>query len=149
MQFQNISRHGRISDKVFTNLYTICLDRNSRDLSMYRRIVEIPTQEKKQQYCSDIILIEKRKEKYCSKNSSKDHISPLISLKFLWIIDKNFHMLEIRNKRNYCKGLEEIIKGNFSLSFRTRWEILQKQPGTILLYLGDFSSLCSSKWQLF
>jgi hypothetical protein len=81
MDFQCISGQGRISDKVFANLYSISLYSNRRDLCMDRRIVKIPTQEKKQQYCSDIIFVEKRKQKNCSKNHSKNDISPLASIK--------------------------------------------------------------------
>lgn len=91
MQFQNIACQGRISDKVLPDFDAISLDNNSRNLCVYGWIVQIPTQKEKQQYCSDIIFVEKRKQKNCSKNHSKNDISPLTSIELFWIVDSNFH----------------------------------------------------------
>jgi len=68
---------------LFADFDAISLDENGRDLCMDSRIVKIPSQEEKQQYCSDIILVENTQEKNRSKNRAKNDISPLGSLKFL------------------------------------------------------------------
>ena len=68
------------------------------DLVVDRRIIEISSQQKKDQYCPDDIIIEDRNDEHARKYHCKYEVPYLASLKFFSVIDENIHTDTIKNK---------------------------------------------------
>lgn len=98
IDFQHISREGipRIrfcSDNKLFHIYS-----HFDDLVVDSRIIEISSQQKENQYSTDNIIIEDRKQEHAGKDDSENKIPHLASLKLLSIINKNTHPKRIKDK---------------------------------------------------
>lgn len=98
IDFQYISREGipRIrlcSDNKLFHIYG-----HFDDLVVDGRIIEISSQQKENQYSTDNVIIEDRKQEHAGKDNSENEIPYLASLKFFSIINKNAHPKRIKDK---------------------------------------------------
>lgn len=83
---KRISRENLASNK------QLCiLDSHLDDLVIDGRIIKIPSQQEKNQYCSYNIIIEYRKKENTRNDNSKHEISKFTSRKLFSIVDKYTH----------------------------------------------------------
>lgn len=79
------------------------LDPHGDDLIIDGRVVEITSQEEKDQYRSDDIIIEQREHEYACEYHSEDEISDLSPFEFLSVIDTDAHSKTMkRYKKAIC-----------------------------------------------